>query len=85
MRSVDAKLLHWVMVHGKGDVGYDMLDDYWHKVRQELMSRGYVERFDLYVLDRPMYYLTSTGLFRLNQLHEAEERRIKRLKLKLKE
>jgi len=71
-----------VMVQGKGEVAYGGLNDYWNKVRHKLMSIGYVDRFDLYVLDRPMYYLSSTGLYRLNQLQEAEERRNKKLKSK---
>lgn len=88
MDKGDNELMHWIMVHGKGSVRYDALDEYWHEVRSVLMSKGYMERFNLYQMDRPAYYVTSTGLYRLNQLQKAEERRnkvIARLKLKSKE
>ena len=72
-----------MMVHGKGEVAYGGLNDYWNKVRHKLMSIGYVDRQDMYSIDNGLiYYVTSTGLYRLNQLQEAEERRNKKLKSK---
>jgi hypothetical protein len=87
MKRGDEELLRWVMLRGKGDVAispWDVEDRLALGDQiQVLMAKGYVDRRLLYdEQDRIVLFVTSTGLYRLNQLQANEVRRLKR---KLKE
>lgn len=86
MERGDEELLLWVMTYGKdNDVVMDRYADnaeYWYGITSLLMHKGYVERYAQYSNGHTVYYITSTGLYRLNQMQAEEERR---LKLNLKE
>ena len=81
MKRGDEELLLWIMTHGKGRTTLAHQDLNWQDIKIVLMSKGYIDRENLYnEQGRIVYFVTSTGLYRLNQLQANEVR-----KLKLKE
>ena len=78
MERGDEELLLWIMTHGRDKTTLAHSELHWQDIKIVLMSKGYVDRENLYnERGHKVYFVTSTGLYRLNQMQENEVNKLK--------